>query len=107
VGLSPRAQWKKVTMFFGVAPLEHMALNSTSFFFSVFWSLSSLDPFHMTSIFFSFPSLELFPMYSIRFLFSLSRMYMLLGLLVAVTTNLLESYSLISHLWESNLRMYP
>jgi hypothetical protein len=85
-----------VTLFFGAAPPEHMALNSTSSFFFVFLSFLSL-----------LWSLELFCVTSIFFLFSLSRMYMLFGLLVVVATNLPESSSLISHFQESNLRVYP
>jgi len=52
-------------------------------------------------------SLEFFSVTSILFLSSFSRMYILFGLLVVVATNIPESSSLISHIQESNLRLYP
>jgi hypothetical protein len=63
----------------GVSPPEHITLNNTSFL----WSLSSLD------IFCGF------------------RTYMLLGILAAVATNLIEPSSLIFYICDSNMRVYP
>ena len=52
-------------------------------------------------------SLVLFCGDSILFLFMLSRMYMLFGFLVVVATNHPEYDSMISHVWELNMRLYP
>ena len=76
-------------LFCGCSPWIHtyfMALNSSS-----------------TSLLF----LVLFCVDFILFLFTLSRMYMLFGLLLVVATNLSESTSLISHFQELNMRVYP
>jgi hypothetical protein len=81
-----------MTFFFGVAPPENVALNNNSSLFLVFETFSSLESFYVAFVF---------------SLFFMSRMYMLFGLLVVVATNLLELFSLILHIWESNIRVYP